>query len=132
MPARTAVQGLAALAVVDLGRGLRENAIAMTSAAVATRHGAVSVASREVLTWAGHVTPGDVLGIVSGDVALIGDDLADSLSLPRVWYGPLFMAGVRLVLPLLELTRRSLPGMNGLATRSGHRLWSQCVEYAQC
>ncbi|KGN42677.1 dihydroxyacetone kinase [Knoellia aerolata DSM 18566] len=76
VPARTAVQGLAALAVVDLGKGLRENAIAMTSAAVATRHGAVSVASREVLTWAGHVTPGDVLGIVSGDVALIGDDLA--------------------------------------------------------
>ena len=53
VPARTAVQGLAALAVVDLGKGLRENAIAMTSAAVATRHGAVSVASREVLTWAG-------------------------------------------------------------------------------
>ncbi|MFW5468983.1 DAK2 domain-containing protein [Knoellia sp. CPCC 206435] len=76
VPARTAVQGLAALAVVDLGKGLRENAISMTSAAVATRHGAVSVASREVLTWAGHVTPGDVLGIVSGDVALIGDDLA--------------------------------------------------------
>ena len=70
------MQGLAALAVVDLGKGLRENAISMTSAAVATRHGAVSVASREVLTWAGHVTPGDVLGIVSGDVALIGDDLA--------------------------------------------------------
>jgi dihydroxyacetone kinase-like predicted kinase len=76
VPARTAVQGLAALAVVDFERGLRENAIAMTGAAVATRHGAVSIASREVLTWAGPVSVGDVLGIVSGDVALIGDDLA--------------------------------------------------------
>jgi DAK2 domain fusion protein YloV len=76
VPARTAVQGLAALAVFEHDKGLRENAIAMTSAASATRHGAVSVASREVLTWAGHVTPGDVLGIVSGDVALIGNDLA--------------------------------------------------------
>ena len=78
VPARTAVQGLAALAVVDFERGLRENAIAMTGAAVSTRHGAVSIASREVLTWAGPVAVGDVLGIVSGDVALIGDDLADT------------------------------------------------------
>jgi len=76
VPARTAVQGLAALAVVDFDRGLRENAIAMTGAAVSTRHGAVSIATREVLTWAGPVAIGDVLGIVSGDVALIGDDLA--------------------------------------------------------
>ena len=53
IPARTAVQGLAALAVVDFDKGLRENAIGMTGAAVATRHGAVSIAAREVLTWAG-------------------------------------------------------------------------------
>jgi DAK2 domain fusion protein YloV len=78
IPARTAVQGLAALAVVDLGKGLRENAITMTGAAVSTRHGAVSIASREVLTWAGSVSVGDVLGIVSGDVALIGDDLTET------------------------------------------------------
>lgn len=78
IPARTAVQGLAALAVVDFTKGLRENAISMTGAAVATRHGAVSIASREVLTWAGSVSVGDILGIVSGDVALIGDNLADT------------------------------------------------------
>lgn len=78
IPARTAVQGLAALAVVDFTKGLRENAIGMTSAAVATRHGAVSIASREVLTWAGSVSVGDILGIVSGDVALIGDNLVDT------------------------------------------------------
>ncbi|KRE41938.1 DAK2 domain-containing protein [Knoellia sp. Soil729] len=78
IPARTAVQGLAALAVVDFDRGLRENVIAMTGAAVSTRHGAVSIASREVLTWAGSVSVGDILGIVSGDVALIGDDLTET------------------------------------------------------
>ena len=78
IPARTAVQGLAALAVVDFDKGLRENAIAMTGAAVSTRHGAVSIASREVLTWAGSVSVGDILGIVSGDVALIGDDLTET------------------------------------------------------
>ena len=50
----------------------------MTGAAVATRHGAVSIASREVLTWAGSVSVGDVLGIVSGDVALIGNNLTET------------------------------------------------------
>lgn len=78
IPARTAVQGLAALAVVDFTKGLRENAISMTGAAVSTRHGGVSIASREVLTWAGSVSVGDILGIVSGDVALIGHDLTET------------------------------------------------------
>jgi hypothetical protein len=48
----------------------------MTSAAVATRHGAVTVATKEALTWAGVCHPGDVLGVVDGDVALLGDDVA--------------------------------------------------------
>ncbi len=76
VPARTVVQGLAALAVFDPGHPLSENVLAMTSAAVATRHGAVTVAVREALTWAGVCQPGDVLGIIDGDIALIDDDLA--------------------------------------------------------
>ncbi len=76
VPARTVVQGLAALAVFDPAHPLPENVLAMTSAAVATRHGAVTVAVREALTWAGVCQPGDVLGIIDGDIALIGDDLA--------------------------------------------------------
>ena len=48
----------------------------MSSAAAATRHGAVTVAVREALTWAGVCQPGDVLGIIDGDIALIGAGLA--------------------------------------------------------
>jgi len=76
VPARTTVQSLAALAVLDPGRSVHANVVAMTGAAVATRHGAVSVATKEALTWAGVCHPGDVLGIVDGDFAVIGDDLA--------------------------------------------------------
>ena len=76
VPARTTVQSLAALAVLDPGRSVHTNVVAMTGAAVATRHGAVSVATKEALTWAGVCHPGDVLGIVDGDVAFLGTDVA--------------------------------------------------------
>ena len=76
VPARTTVQALAALAVLDPGRSVHSNVVSMTSAAVATRHGAVSVATKEALTWAGVCHPGDVLGIVDGDVAFLGTDVA--------------------------------------------------------
>jgi DAK2 domain fusion protein YloV len=76
VPARTTVQALAALAVLDPTRSVHANVVAMTGAAVATRHGAVSVATKEALTWAGVCHPGDVLGIVDGDVAFLGTDVA--------------------------------------------------------
>lgn len=76
VPARAAVQGISALAVYAPGMGLHENVAAMTGAAAGTRHGAVSVAYKEALTWAGMCKVGDVLGIVSGEIALLGDDLA--------------------------------------------------------
>jgi len=75
VPARTAVQGIAALAVYDAGRDLGVNALAMSSAAAATRNGAVTVATKEALTSAGWCHVGDVLGILDGDVAVIGADL---------------------------------------------------------
>ena len=75
LPARTTVQSLAALAVLDPSRSLRDNLLSMTSAAVSTRHGAVTVATKEALTWAGVCQPGDVLGIVDGDVAFLEEDL---------------------------------------------------------
>jgi DAK2 domain fusion protein YloV len=73
---RSAVQGIAALAVFEPTAGSRDNLIAMSGAAAATRHGAVTVASKESLTSAGRCYPGDVVGAVDGDVVVVGKDLA--------------------------------------------------------
>ena len=74
MHARTAVQGLAALAVFEPSAAPSANVLAMQSASSATRHGAVTVANRAALTSAGPCEPGDVLGVVDGDIVVIGDD----------------------------------------------------------
>lgn len=74
---RTAVQGLAAMAVFDPTRPVQKNVAAMIGSASATRHGAVTVASKDALTSAGECRRGDVLGIVGGDVAVVGTDLLE-------------------------------------------------------
>jgi hypothetical protein len=76
LPTRAQVQGLAAVAVHDPGRGPEEDAVAMSAAAGATRHGAVTVAARDGITMAGPCRAGDVLGVVDGDFAVVGTDLA--------------------------------------------------------
>ena len=76
IPTRAQVQGLAAIAVHDPGRGFDDDVVHMTAAAGHARHGAVTVATRVVLTSAGPCEPGDVLGVVDGDVAVVGTDLA--------------------------------------------------------
>jgi len=73
---RTAVQGLAALAVLDPDADLDANGSAMSAAAAATRHGAVTVAHKQADTAAGVCRVGDVLGAVAGEFVVIGDDLA--------------------------------------------------------
>jgi dihydroxyacetone kinase-like predicted kinase len=73
--ARTAVQGIAALAVYDPDQPFADNVLAMSSAAAATRNGAVTVATKEALTSGGPCRPGDVLGVVDGDIVIVGDDL---------------------------------------------------------
>ena len=75
VPTRSPVQGLAALAVHDAGRALADDAIAMTDAARATRWAEVTVAVRDAQTMAGACRAGDVLGLVSGEVVLVGDDV---------------------------------------------------------
>jgi uncharacterized protein len=75
IPTRASVQALAALAVHDLQRRFEDDVVAMTAAAGHCRHGGVTVAAREAVTMAGVCRPGDVLGIVDGDFAVIGDDL---------------------------------------------------------
>ncbi|MEU3191893.1 DAK2 domain-containing protein [Streptomyces sp. NPDC006992] len=72
IPTRAAVQGLAALAVHQPDRRFDEDVVTMTSAAGATRYGEVAVAERRSWTSAGICQQGDVLGLVDGDIALIG------------------------------------------------------------
>ncbi|MBO8190654.1 DAK2 domain-containing protein [Streptomyces oryzae] len=76
IPTRAAVQGLAALAVHQPERRFDEDVVTMTSAAGATRYGEVTVAERQSWTTAGVCQAGDVLGLVEGDVALIGSETA--------------------------------------------------------
>ncbi|NYF97220.1 DAK2 domain-containing protein [Janibacter cremeus] len=71
----TAVQGLAALAVFDPGLTATQNVLAMTHAAAATRHGAVTVAVKSGLTSGGACEIGDVLGVVAGDITIVGSDM---------------------------------------------------------
>ncbi len=72
---RTAVQGIAALAVFDHEADLSTNVSAMAAAAEATRHGAVTIAHKQALTAAGWCHIGDVLGAVDGEFVIIGSDL---------------------------------------------------------
>jgi hypothetical protein len=64
--------------VHDPLRRFDDDVVAMTDAAGHARHGHVWAADREAMTSAGMCGPGDVLGVVDGDVALIGTDLAET------------------------------------------------------
>ena len=75
MPTASVVAGLAALAVHDPGRHAADDVVAMTEAAAGTRSGALQVAEAAALTWAGPCAPGDVLGLVDGEVVLIAPDI---------------------------------------------------------
>ncbi|MEU0690238.1 DAK2 domain-containing protein [Streptomyces uncialis] len=72
IPTRSAVQGIAALAVHEPGRRFDEDVVSMTSAAGATRYAELAVAERQSWTTAGICQAGDVLGLIDGDVAVIG------------------------------------------------------------
>ncbi|GAB3058042.1 DAK2 domain-containing protein [Intrasporangium mesophilum] len=74
---RTAVQGIAAVAVFEPSAPASANVLAMQAAASATRHGAVTVANRAALTSGGPCQAGDALGVVDGDVVIVGSDQLD-------------------------------------------------------
>ena len=76
VPTRSAVQGLAALAVAEPARRLGDDVVAMTEAAAATRWAEVVVATEEALTSAGRCREGDVLGVAEGDVVVLGSEPA--------------------------------------------------------
>lgn len=77
IPTQAQVQGLAALAVHEPGRGFDADVLEMTATARHARHGAVTVAARQAMTMAGPCEPGDALGVVAGDFAVVGSALAD-------------------------------------------------------
>ncbi|MEV0094175.1 DAK2 domain-containing protein [Streptomyces sp. NPDC050738] len=78
IPTRAAVQGLAALAVHEPERRFDEDVVAMTAAARTTRYAELAVAERQSWTSAGICQAGDVLGLIDGDVAVIGADVAST------------------------------------------------------
>lgn len=75
VPTRSAVQGLAALAVHNPAGRFDDNVVAMAEAAAATRFAEVRIAHSQALTSAGICEPGDVLGLIDGDVVEIGRGL---------------------------------------------------------
>ncbi|MER6025501.1 DAK2 domain-containing protein [Streptomyces sp. NPDC001851] len=75
IPTRSAVQGIAALAVHEPQRRFDEDVVQMTAAAGATRYAEVVVAEHRSWTTAGICQAGDVLGLIDGDVAVIGPDV---------------------------------------------------------
>ncbi|HEU4349413.1 MAG TPA: DAK2 domain-containing protein [Actinoplanes sp.] len=77
VPTRSPVQALAALAVRDTSREFADDVIAMAEAAGACRYGEVCTAQREALTVAGRCLPGDLLGLVDGEVHIIGGNLGE-------------------------------------------------------
>jgi len=75
VPTRSVLQGLAAVAVGDPTKSFADDVAAMAGAAGSTRWADVTTAVRESATMAGICRPGDVLGLIEGDVVLIGSDL---------------------------------------------------------
>jgi DAK2 domain fusion protein YloV len=112
IPTEAQVQGLAALAVHEPARSFDADVLEMTATARHTRHGAVTVAVKRAMTMAGPCEPGDVLGVIAGDFAIVGSDLREVATeiLDRLLGG-----GGELV------TLVSGQGSNGLA--------SHCEEY---
>lgn len=75
IPTAAQVQGLAAISVHEPGRVFDADVREMTATARHARHGAVTVAARQAITMAGPCEPGDALGVIAGDFAVVGSDL---------------------------------------------------------
>ncbi|MDX3854984.1 DAK2 domain-containing protein [Streptomyces sp. AK02-01A] len=118
IPTRAAVQGIAALAVHQPDRRFDEDVVAMTSAAGATRYAELAVAERQSWTMAGICQAGDVLGLIDGDVAVIGADLTATAE--AVLSRMLAAGGELVTLVLGEDVPESLAERLELYVREGH------------
>ena len=74
IPTHAQVQGLAALAVHDEGKTFDDDVVAMSGASGHTQHGAITIATEPGMTMVGPCKPGDFLGVVAGDFAVVGED----------------------------------------------------------
>ncbi|MFH8755064.1 DAK2 domain-containing protein [Streptomyces atroolivaceus] len=118
VPTRAAVQGIAALAVHEPGRSFDEDVVAMTSAAGATRYAEVAVAEHQSWTMAGICQAGDILGMIDGDVAVIGEDVPGTA---RTVLDRMLSAGGELVTLILgEDVPDALADELGAHIREGH------------
>lgn len=79
LPTASVVQGLAALAVHDASTTLSLDGFGMVDAAAATRHAHLVRAEQDALTLVGRCAPGDLLGVIGHDVALIDQDPVSSV-----------------------------------------------------
>ncbi|RYB95377.1 DAK2 domain-containing protein [Nocardioides oleivorans] len=75
IPTSAQVLGLAAISVHEPGRAFDADVREMTATARHARHGAVTIAARRAITMAGPCEPGDALGVIAGDFAVVGSDL---------------------------------------------------------
>lgn len=94
IPTRSVVQTLAAVAVSDVDARFDDDVVSMTRAAGATHYGAITTSVREALTSAGTCRPGDILGLVDGDIRFIGHE-ADATA--RELIASMLAAGAELV-----------------------------------
>jgi uncharacterized protein len=74
VPTKSITQSLAAAAVHDPFIDFEQDVVNMTRAASSTHYGAVTQATRNVLTMVGECEAGDVLGLIDGDIAVLGND----------------------------------------------------------
>ena len=137
IPTRSVVQTLAAVAVHDAAASYEDDVVAMTRAAGSTHYGAVTVASRSALTSAGPCEPGDVLGLLNGDIAVVG---ADITAVARDVVGALLAGGGELTTLVLgadaddalrtELPawmRQAHPAVDTVVIDGGQPLWPLIV-----
>lgn len=75
LPTRSPVQVLAALAVHDDQLSFDDDLVAMTAASGQTRYATIAVAKRDALTSVGPCKTGNILGLIGGDVLVIGSDV---------------------------------------------------------
>jgi len=118
IPTRAAVQGIAALAVHEPDRSFDEDVVAMTAAAGATRYAELAVAERQSWTSAGICQAGDVLGLIDGDVAVIGQDVPGTAR--KVLDRMLAAGGELVTLVLGENTPPALAGSLEQHVREAH------------